>query len=321
MERKRIYCLGIDTSNYRTSLAAVDADGNIAANCRKLLAVRKGERGLRQSEALFQHVENLPVLAGDLFRNIDSDDVACISISTRPRPLEGSYMPVFNAGASLGRSLAAALKVPLYEFSHQEGHIEAVRFGSPLRDTARFISFHFSGGTTEAVLVEENDGHINYSIIGGSRDISYGQLLDRLGVFMGMEFPCGEEMDAIACDGETEPLKVTGIKCRDGYINLSGTETMYSRLIGTVEDARLISSVFRNILDSIADMTRQLSRKYEITDFLYAGGVSSSSYIREALPSRLGDDIRCVFGDPGLSSDNAAGTALLGRRRYVSETR
>ena len=321
MDRKRIYCLGIDTSNYRTSLAAVDAEGNIIANCRKLLAVKKGERGLRQSEALFQHVENLPILAHDLFKIIDSNDISCISISTRPRPVKGSYMPVFNAGASLGRSLAAALNVPLYEFSHQEGHIEAVRYGSPLRDTTRFISFHFSGGTTEAVLVEEHDGHTDYSIIGGSRDISYGQLLDRLGVSLGMKFPCGEEMDAIACAVKTEPLKVTGIKCRDGYINLSGTETMYNRLIATVDDAQLISSVFRNILDSIADMTRQLSRKYEIADFLYAGGVSSSSFIRESLPSIMGDDIRCVFGDPVLSSDNAAGTALLGRRRYVSETR
>jgi len=321
MDRDRKYCIGIDTSNYRTSLAAVDTDGNMTGSYRKLLAVKKGERGLRQSEALFQHVENLPELSQSLFQDIDEGSICCIAVSIRPRPVEGSYMPVFNAGASLGRSLAAAVKVPLYEFSHQEGHIEAVRYYSPLRETERFICFHFSGGTTEAILAEETEGETEYSIVGGSRDISYGQLLDRIGVALGMAFPSGAEMDDIACSYNGELMKITGIKCREGFINLSGIETLCQRMIPSSDRNQLIATIFNSICTSMAEMTLEISSKFGVKDFLYAGGVSSSRYIRNRLPAMVGEDVRTVFGSPELSSDNAVGTALLGRRRYVSETR
>ena len=150
--------LGIDTSNYKTSVALVDEDGEILANHQRFLTVKEGERGLRQSDAVFQHVNRLPEMMEQLFRKpggFDGREIAAVSVSERPRPVEGSYMPVFMAGLAVARSTAAALGVPLYRVSHQEGHIEAVRHGTPLERSKRFISFHFSGGTTEAILVEE----------------------------------------------------------------------------------------------------------------------------------------------------------------------
>ena len=188
MAKEHFAVLGIDTSNYKTSVALVDDEGKIICNEQRFLEVKKGERGLRQSTALFQHVNQLPDLIELAFEKLpDNTKVAAVSVSTRPRPVEGSYMPVFNPGYSTGRSLAVALNVPLFTTSHQEGHIEAVKYYSQFKDSNRLICFHFSGGTSEALLVENG----TIQIVGGSKDLAFGQVLDRLGVAYGMDFPCG----------------------------------------------------------------------------------------------------------------------------------
>lgn len=319
MKTEKFYSIGIDTSNYKTSLALVDNEGSIIKDSRKLLEVKHGERGLRQSEALFQHVNNLPVLFKELFSDLGNEiqnNIRCIAVSTKPRPVDGSYMPVFNAGRSAAETLAAAMCIPCYEFSHQEGHIEAVRHGSPLMKSDKFITFHFSGGTTEAVLVQNGvDMTSEYSIVGGSKDISYGQLLDRVGVALGMAFPSGEKMDAIALSSNRGENVLTEIKCNDGYVNLSGIETQCMKSMKCCNSEDLIAELFEKITASISSMTDQISKKYEINDFLFAGGVSSSSYLRE----HLNLDLNCYFGDQKLSTDNAVGIALLGGKRYALE--
>lgn len=172
----KLLSMGIDTSNYKTSLAVVDADGQVLFNYQEFLDVKQGERGLRQSEAFFQHVQKLPdAIEKALSDKEVRENIGAISVSARPRPVVGSYMPVFTAGQGYARALAAAFCLPLQEFSHQEGHIEAIRHYSPLKDTAPLICFHFSGGTTEALLLNE-DGKLE--IVGGSKDIAYGQVLD-----------------------------------------------------------------------------------------------------------------------------------------------
>ncbi|HKM29121.1 MAG TPA: hypothetical protein VJY37_05500 [Anaerovoracaceae bacterium] len=307
--------LGIDTSNYKTSVAVVDSDGNIIKNYQQFLEVKKGERGLRQSTALFQHITNLPgimdkVLADEQIRR----RIECVSVSDKPRPCEGSYMPVFNSGVSTARIMASTLGVPLYTFSHQEGHIEAIRYYSKMKDKTKLICFHFSGGTTEALLVDNK----NIEIIGGTKDISYGQVLDRIGVALGMEFPCGQEMDIMACKSSipANAKLFTPVKVKDCYVNLSGVETQGQRGVGTVLSEELIISLFNVLAKSIVTMVEQIYEKYQISDFLFAGGVSSSEYFRKyiknALGASLGDKCSLEFGKPELSTDNAVGVALLG---------
>lgn len=306
------FCIGIDTSNYKTSVAVVDENGEMVYNIQNYLDVKKGERGLRQSVALFQHVNQLPTLIEEVLQNKEiRDNISIVSVSSKPRPVEGSYMPVFNAGISAGKTLAAAFGAKYFEFSHQEGHIEAVKFYSPLRDTDNLISFHFSGGTTESLLL--NDREIK--IIGGSKDISFGQLLDRIGVALAMTFPCGEEMDNIALNTSLKENILPEIKVSDGYINLSGIETKCQRLIGTIADNDLVYMIFQRIGQTIVSMVNQLRIQYKVNDFLFAGGVASSEFIRQIIKETLPDDIHLVFGEPALSTDNAVGTALLGRKQ------
>lgn len=316
MKKHKSLMLGIDTSNYKTSVALVDTEGNIICNYQEFLEVKKGERGLRQSNALFQHVMKLPDLIEAAMTQIEPAHIAGIAVSDKPRPVEGSYMPVFNAGVTTARTLGAALQIPITTFSHQEGHIEAVKHYSSMAAEEKLICFHFSGGTSEALLVDDHGGEgMDIEIIGGSRDLAFGQVLDRLGVALGMEFPSGQEMDQIACRTAMEKPKILPkIKCQDGYINLSGIETKCQRSLGEAPDAQLIVQTFHRLAESIEAMTRQLAEKYEIQKFLFAGGVSSSQYIRTYLQEHL-KDLEICFGDPKLSTDNAVGIALLGGKK------
>ena len=111
---KRDCCLGIDTSCYTTSVACV-ANQGIVFSERTMLSVRFGERGLRQSEGLFQHTKQLAPLIEHLFDRVDRNRIAAVAVSTKPIDSEESYMPVFLAGTTVARSIAAELGVPLIE--------------------------------------------------------------------------------------------------------------------------------------------------------------------------------------------------------------
>ncbi|MBQ6663832.1 MAG: hypothetical protein IJM69_09865 [Firmicutes bacterium] len=329
------YALGIDTSNYKTSVALTDRTGRIVCDVRRFLAVAEGKRGLRQQEALFQHVNALPDLLEELFRRLDEDDRAAekpagekaasrirvVAASTRPRPVAGSYMPCFNAGAALGRSLAAAFDVPFRAFSHQEGHIMAVKRHTPLAAAKRLCCFHFSGGTTEALLWEEGE----IRIAGGTKDIAFGQVLDRMGVALGLAFPAGEELDRLAAAGDPGTLlkSMPRLRATDGWLNLSGLETWCSRKIcGVPEEERdpawiaeLAASVFHRFAEAIRDLVLRIQTSEGIDDFLFAGGVSSSQTLRMLLaadPRLKKAGVRLVFSEPALASDNAVGIAYLG---------
>ena len=316
---KEMLSLGIDTSNYKTSVAVTASDGEIIFNYQSFLKVKGGERGLRQSEALFQHVQKLPEALENAFETKGvRGRIGAVSVSARPRPVKGSYMPVFTAGLSAARSIAASIGVPLYEFSHQEGHIEAVKHYSSMADEKRLICFHFSGGTTEALLCDDDASSIE--IIGGSRDLAYGQVLDRVGVSMGFDFPCGQEVDRLALSADRENIDkmiLTRVKVKDGYVNLSGIETQCQRVLEKQERSHenLSAALMHALSQSVADMTLFLSEKYHINSFLYAGGVSCSSFMRNYLERNMPDYIRTAFGAPELSSDNAVGISLLGGKK------
>ena len=301
--------LGIDTSNYKTSVALVNKSGEIIFNHQQFLEVKKGERGLRQQEALFQHVNNLPDAINQAMSFVSNDDhIEAVSVSVRPRPVEGSYMPCFNAGYSAAKIISSALGVPLFEFSHQEGHFEAVNHYSIFSGCDDVCFFHFSGGTTEAVFKDE--------IIGGTKDISFGQVLDRVGVTLGLAFPCGNELDQMAISLPASHNDVlTPIKVKDCWVNLSGIETQSQNYLQNRYSKDFVSELFEELSKAIVTMTKQIREKYDVKKFLFSGGVSSSQYIRNYIENNMDEEIKCAFGDPSLSSDNAVGIALLGGKK------
>ena len=310
--------LGIDTSNYRTSVSILTDDGSFISN-RRLLEVKKGELGLRQSDALFLHTRDLPELIEKTFGEFGGgrDEITAVGYSARPRDASGSYMPCFLAGALAARGIAAALGVPVYDFSHQAGHIAAAILSSEDNELfgERFAAFHLSGGTTEAVLVEKDPGIVfKAEVIGGSKDLKIGQAIDRVGVMLGLGFPAGAELDELAVSGRlTKPIKLSV----DGaYCNISGLENICLKMKESGERpediARFVFEYTARLLEKLVDNIR---KEQGPLPFLFAGGVSSNSIIRR----RLSEIPNLRFASRELSSDNAVGTACLAKMKYETE--
>ena len=303
--------LGIDTSNYTTSVAVASDDGY--RHVREILDVKDGERGLRQSDALFLHTKNLPRLVEEL----DAGKVDGVAFSSRPRAVEGSYMPCFLAGEAVARSIASTLGVPIFAFSHQAGHIEAAVRTCGADVGNEFLAFHLSGGTTEILLAraDEREGWM-CDIVGKTLDISAGQLIDRAGVLLGMKFPCGAELEeaAVRC---VDKMPKINIKLQNGSCNLSGFENKILEMTGTGVSREYIS---RYALEAVGKTVVQMSlsarEKYPSLPIIYAGGVMRNSIIKEMIKKELKN---VCFAAPELSSDNAVGTAYLGYRRLSEE--
>ena len=321
--------LGIDTSNYRTSAALVDHDGRVLSSKAVLLDVPEGERGLRQSEAFFRHSNRLPEYLAEIFSDIDTSDIAAVGVSERPRRAEGSYMPCFMAGVNAASITGTALGVPVFGFSHQEGHAAAILESGGQVPPERSLLFHLSGGTTEALICEPDGLGYSMEIAGGTLDISIGQLLDRFGVALGLLFPSGEYLDDVAYeyleDHGFDPSKVvrTGvipqIRIREGYFNLSGAETRLMKFVDDKDRDRektchVTAELFITIAGLLADEVKYIKKERGADETVFAGGVASSRTIRKILSDVKDIDIR--FGAPGLSGDNAVGTALLAKRIY-----
>jgi N6-L-threonylcarbamoyladenine synthase len=304
--------LALDTSNYTTSVAVVDKSECILLDQREILKVRQGERGLRQSHALFQHIQNLPVLLEQCFQTVPASRIAAVAVSDKPRPIEGSYMPVFSAGLSFGRTLAAALDVPLFRFSHQEGHLAAGAYGSHKALENDFLAFHLSGGTTELLLARNG----TITRLGGTKDLSFGQVIDRIGVLSGLEFPAGREMDKLASGCSTSAkVLLKPIHFQDLDINLSGLETQAVRWIERESpDMTVVScQLFRIIAEALILWSEKAMSQTGCNKILFTGGVASSTYIRsKVLEHFSGRECCIIFGKPSLSSDNAVGIGLLG---------
>ncbi|MBR3743128.1 MAG: O-sialoglycoprotein endopeptidase [Clostridia bacterium] len=301
--------LGLDTSCYTTS-AALCSSGGLPRQERRLLPVPSGERGLRQSEAVFAHVRQLPqVLAPLLSENTDRID--CVCASDRPRDGEDSYMPVFQVGVSQGRALAAALQVPFFTTTHQRGHIAAAKFGTGLT-AERFIALHLSGGTTDILLVDGN----TLTPLGTSCDLHAGQLVDRIGVKLGLPFPAGPYLEELAVQGENKnrvpvSFESDGVRC-----HLSGAEAQLMRMIQTEEPKENIAAeVYGVLCRTVLRLVQAAAEASDTREVLIAGGVASSRLLRDMLTQRnekRRTALRLFFGKPELSGDNAVGTALIG---------
>ncbi len=296
------HILGIDTSNYKTSVAITDRKGNIICDFRELLLVKKGEKGLRQSDAFFQHIKILPDLIEKAMSSSEFKKIAAVSVSTKPRPLFESYMPVFKAGESVGKIIAASLGVDLFSFSHQEGHIEAVKYYSRLKNEKKLLCFHLSGGTCELLKIENEE----IEIIGGSKDISFGQLLDRIGVGLGLDFPAGEELDKVAIFSQKSNI-IKNIELKGLYFNLSGVETKSLRNLKT---EGLVPEVFERISDLLIRLSLKAMEETGLNNIIFTGGVAESVFIRDRILKNVHGTIE--FGTRHLSSDNAIGISLLG---------
>ena len=302
--------LGIDTSNYTTSVALYCFEDDKLYQNRRLLPVEKGKCGLRQSDAVFHHTQQLKDIISELYNGLDfTPIIKAIGVSSRPRDRENSYMPCFTVGINTARVLGTVLSVPVYEFSHQMGHIAAAVYSADSKYLYKdkFLAFHVSGGTTEAVIVTPDNGVLKVSdIVGKTLDLHAGQAIDRIGVEMGLTFPCGKELEKLALQcGKKVTVKpcIKGTDCC-----LSGLQNICENMLRQdIDTSEIALTCLMYIEKTLEKMCKAILDKYGDMPVLFAGGVMSNSIIRAGLSEK----INCVFATAELSSDNACGTAVL----------
>ncbi len=314
--------LGLDTSNYTTSVASFDGQDGFSEG--RILDVPAGGRGLRQSDALFQHVKHLAGRFAALEAQNGLKEIQAIGVSTRPRGVEGSYMPCFLAGESQGRCLAMTLGVPLIEVSHQQGHLAAAAWSAGnlgLLDRP-FLAWHLSGGTTELLLVEpEQNNFNNYNnynvkceVIGGTSDISAGQLIDRTGVLLGLNFPAGKHLDELAGSGDLLK-KPFPVKIQDLKFSLSGIENQVQKKLAQGERPEDIAIFCLDVVGDVVLRTTKLAREqYPDLPILFSGGVAANSRLRRRMA-----ELAPYFAAPKYSTDDAMGVAILAHRAISSK--
>ena len=297
--------IGFDTSNYTTSIAWFD--GNNGVNCSKLLPVQEGALGLRQSDAVFHHTASLPELSGRLFSDISANEITAVGVSTRPRAVEGSYMPCFSVGYSHAKMLSEALHVPLITCSHQQGHVAASLWSANRMDLMDkpHLAWHLSGGTTELLLVEPVNKSVRCTRIGGTTDISAGQLIDRTGQLLQLPFPSGRHLDALSQEAVgTELFKV---KCNAMEFSLSGVQNKVQQYHATGNNpVETAGYALRCVCSAVYQATKQALQEYPGLEVVFSGGVASNSMLRKVL-----SDFEPIFAEPKYSTDNAMGVAVL----------
>ena len=303
------FYLGIDTSNYTTSLALYDTESGAFRAAGKLLPVAEGALGLRQSDAVFEHTRQLPEVWEKL--GPVTEQISAVGASVTPRRAEGSYMPCFLVGKTVGISISKALKIPFHDFSHQQGHLAAAIRGSGQDGLfgQAFLAFHVSGGTTDLLAVR--DESLCVDCIGGSADLKAGQLVDRVGRLLGLAFPAGPALEKLAAAAEG---KIPKIRCsvRGLFCNLSGGYNLCEKLYADTGSKELTA---RYCLSFIAEHLLFLARKAREErgnlPILFSGGVMSNQLIRARIEGALD---RVFFAPPAWSADNARGIALLTAR-------
>ena len=300
--------IGFDTSNYTTSIAWLDGDSG--ENCSRLLPVKEGELGLRQSDAVFHHTKSLPELSGRLFSNIDNNEITAVGVSTRPRAVEGSYMPCFMVGYSHAKVLSDTLHVPLVECSHQQGHVAASLWSAGRLDLmdVPHLAWHLSGGTTELLLVEPDGKNVKCTRIGGTTDISAGQLIDRTGQLLGQPFPAGKHIDLLSKEARNKD--VFKIKCPGMEFSFSGVQNKVNAYFESTHDpVETAGYALRCVCWGVLKATQNAMKVYPGLSVVFSGGVASNSMLRNMLKP-----LNPVFALPQFSTDNAMGVAVLTQR-------
>lgn len=308
------YCIGIDTSAYTTSIAVIDSKENkIIYDLREVLTVPIGQQGLRQQDAVFLHLKNFYNLYNQI--DLDFSFVKCVSVSSKPRNIEGSYMPVFLVGLNFAKTIAKSLNCNYLEYSHQENHIAAslIDILDDFNLDEEFLAVHLSGGTTEFLLAKKEKKGFSSSIVGGTKDITFGQLIDRIGTMMDFPFPCGDHMER-SLKGFIYVQKINKPKISgDSFINLSGIENYYKNIYQQDNNLKqvVVVSLFSYIGECILHIFNEIKDKYNFKQIVLSGGVISNSYIRNIILDHINKDYKIYMPHVKNSSDNAIGVSFL----------
>ena len=169
------------------------------------------------------------------------------------------------------------------------------------------LAWHLSGGTTELLLVEPEGKNVRCTKIGGTTDISAGQLIDRTGQMLGLPFPAGKHLDQLAREADGKDM--FRVKCPGLEFSLSGVQNKVQAYREHHTDAETAAYALRCVCYAVRTATTNARKAYPGLEVVFSGGVASNSMLRSVMSEE-----GAIFAAPQFSTDNAMGVAILAHR-------
>lgn len=311
--------LGIETSCDETA-AAIVKDGKevMASVVFSQIDIHKEYGGVVPEIASRNHVRKITVVMEQAFKKaaISPSEIQAIAVCNRPG-LIGSLIVGINAA----KTLALVYEKPLIPVNHIHGHIYANYLERGFRFPA--LALVVSGGHTELILMCD---HYDFLILGETQDDAVGETYDKVGRVLGLEYPAGPKMDALAQSGRAVyPLPLVFLDKKQYNFSFSGLKTATLNLINNVEKyndaipvADIAASFQKSVVTVLVQKTVSAAKKFAVKQIIVAGGVAANKGLRAAMENEINNMEDIVLSFPSLEycTDNAAMIAAAGYFKY-----
>jgi N6-L-threonylcarbamoyladenine synthase len=310
--------LAIESSCDDTS-AAIIKDAIILSNGVATQKLHEKYGGVVPEIASRQHQINiLPVVQNALDEaNVNKSELDAIAV-TRGPGLMGSLL----VGLSFAKAMALSLNIPIIEVNHMQAHVLA-HFIDPPQPKFPFLCLTVSGGHTQIVLIQDP---LSMKVLGNTKDDAAGELFDKSGKMLGLDYPAGPIIDKLAREGEAI-FKFPEGKVKDLDFSFSGVKTAIRYFLrdNVNENPNFIAenlndicaSIQANIVQTLIKKLKIAAKQLDIKEISIAGGVSANSGLRKAL-EETGAELGWNTYIPKISycTDNAAMIAMAAHYKY-----
>jgi len=306
--------LGIETSCDETAVAVKEESRILASVVASQDEVHAPFGGVVPELAGRRHLELiLPTLRAALDRaGISPDQLDAIAVTSGP-----GLVVCLLVGLSLARALAYAFRLPLVGVNHLEGHLMAILAEKEI--PFPFVGLVVSGGHTSLYIVE---GWGRYRLLGQTLDDAAGEAFDKVAKLLGLPYPGGREIDALARTGDPAAVAFPRSLLKDGFnFSFSGLKTAVLRHLEHVRDldsvrADIAASFQEAVVEVLAAKALKAAREFRLPHLVVAGGVAANSRLREKmLAAGQKAGLAVHFPSLGLCTDNAAMIAHAGLER------
>jgi N6-L-threonylcarbamoyladenine synthase len=316
--------LGIETSCDDTAVAVVENGVKTLASIVGTQTVHEAYGGVVPELASREHLQRIRGVYSECLNEAGAalGEIDGIAVTHGPG-LIGSLL----VGLSFAKGLAYATGLPLVGVNHLEAHLFSF-LPAGMECPYPFAGLIASGGHTEIVHVRDFE---DYTVLGSTIDDAAGEAFDKIGVLLGLNYPAGPALDALASKGDPDRFKLPAVRLKKGGpydLSFSGLKTAARRLMESVsrstetgpllevsdrDRADLAASFRRRVVGDLVDKLFSAARQEGLSRVLLAGGVTRNSLLRESARregERLGLDV--IIPGPAYCSDNAAMVAGLG---------
>ncbi len=313
--------LGLETSCDETAAAVVTGEGRVASNVvysQHDLHGRYG--GVVPELASRRHIETVEVVVLEAMRQagITWSDLNAVAVTNGPG-LAGALL----VGVSFAKALAYAMRIPLIDVNHLEGHLASAWIDHPDFPTPCVVLI-VSGGHTHLYLVNPAG---SYELIGHTLDDAAGEAFDKAAKMLLLGYPGGPAIDRIARTGDASAIRFPRPYLKRGNLDFSfsGIKTALLYYLRDLDQAGqpwrvadIAASFQEAIVDVLAEKAFEAVRRFKVEALAVVGGVSANSRLRTVLTSRADSSgIRLSLPSLAYCTDNAAMVAAAGLKAYA----